>query len=190
MTGMAITEPPQRLSDLLVRPAMTADIAAITAIYRPAVEHGTASFELEPPDADEMRRRFDAIVSAGFPYIVAERDRRVLGYAYVSHYRTRPAYRFAVEDSVYVAADSYGRGVGNALLAELIGQSTALGFRQMIAVIGDSRQLSSIALHRSAGFMFCGTIHSVGYKLGRWIDSVIMQLPLGEGDASPARERA
>lgn len=171
-----------------IRPATPADIPAITAIYRRAVEHGTASFELEPPDEAEMLARLENIIGGGFPYLVAERDGRVLGYAYASHYRSRPAYRFAVENSVYVAANAQGGGIGRALLDELIAQSTAGGFRQMIAVIGDSRQLASIALHRAAGFTFCGTIHSVGYKLGRWIDSVIMQRPLGEGDGTQPPE--
>jgi len=173
-----------------IRTASPTDVPAIAAIYRPAVEHGTASFELEPPDEAEMRRRFDAITSAGYPYIVAEQDGRVVGYAYVAHYRVRPAYRFSVENSVYVAPDAHGSGIGSALLAELIEQATARGFRQMIAVIGDSRQFASIALHRAAGFTFCGTIHSVGYKFGRWLDSVIMQRPLGDGDLTrPHDER-
>ena len=167
-----------------IRPAKPADIRAITAIYRPAVVHGTASFELEPPDESEMHRRFDATTAEGFPYIVAERSGLVVGYAYVSHYRTRPAYRFSVESSVYVSSDAQGSGIGRALLDELIVQATACGYRQMIAVIGDSMQIASIALHRSAGFTFCGTIHSVGYKFGRWLDSVIMQRALGEGDGA------
>ncbi len=173
------------MSDLLIRPAAPADIAAITAIYAPAVLTGTASFELEPPNAAEMRARFEAITRDGFPYLVAERDGAIAGYAYVNHYRTRPAYRFAVEDSIYVAQDMQGQGVGKALLAELITASEARGSRQMIAVIGDSLQLGSIALHRAAGFTFCGTLHAVGYKFGRWIDSVLMQRALGPGETTP-----
>lgn len=175
--------------DMHIRPASPADIPAITAIYRPAVVHGTASFELEPPDEAEMRRRFAAITADGFPYIVAERDGHVVGYAYVSHYRTRPAYRFSVENSVYVSGEAQGSGIGRALLDELVVRATACGFRQMIAVIGDSMQIASIALHRSAGFTFCGTIHSVGYKFGRWLDSVIMQRGLGAGDTEPPAGR-
>jgi len=172
-----------------VRPATAADVAAIAAIYRPAVLTGTASFELEPPEEAEMRRRFEAITGAGYPYFVAELDGRVVGYAYAGPYRTRPAYRFAVENSVYIAPDAQGRGVGRALLARLVAACTEQGFRLMIAVIGDSANHASIGLHRRLGFRFCGTIHSVGYKFGRWLDSVVMELPLGEGDRTSPRER-
>jgi phosphinothricin acetyltransferase len=167
-----------------LRPATSADVPAITAIYRPAVLHGTASFEQEPPTEAEMLRRFEAITGAGYPYFVAEFDGRVVGYAYASAYRTRPAYRFTVENSVYIALDAQGKGVGRALLGTLIDACTAKGFRLMVAVIGDSANFASITLHRRAGFTFCGTIHSVGYKFDRWLDSVIMQLPLGAGDTS------
>jgi L-amino acid N-acyltransferase YncA len=169
---------------ITVRPATAADIAAITAIYRPAVLHGTATFEIEPPDEAEMLRRFEAITGGGYPYFVAEVDGRVLGYAYVNAYRTRPAYRFTVEDSIYIAPDAQGKGIGGVLLQSLIEASTAKGYRLMVAVIGDSKTYGSIAVHRNAGFTFCGTIHSVGYKFGRWLDSVIMELPLGDGDKS------
>ena len=172
-----------------IRAAIPADIAAITAIYRPAVLTGTASFELEPPSEDEMLRRFRAIADAGYPYFVAELDGRVAGYAYVNAYRTRPAYRFTVENSVYIAPDAQGKGAGRALLDRLIATCRDDGFRLMVAVIGDSANFASISLHRRAGFRFCGTIHSVGYKFGRWLDSVIMELPLGEGDASVPDER-
>lgn len=167
------------MSKPTLRAATEADIAAITAIYRPAVLQGTASFEIEPPDEPEMLRRFAAITSADCPYFVAEIDNRVVGYAYANAYRTRPGYRFTIEDSIYIAPDAQGRGVGRILLKSLIDASTAKGFRLMVAVIGDSRNYGSIALHRSAGFTFCGVIHSVGYKFGRWLDSVIMELPLG-----------
>jgi phosphinothricin acetyltransferase len=167
-----------------LRAATVGDIAAITAIYRPAVLTGTASFEIEPPHEAEMRRRFEAVTAAGYPYFVAELAGEVVGYAYLSAYRTRPAYRFTVENSIYVAPAAQGKGVGRLLLEALIDAATAQGYRLMVAVIGDSRNWGSIALHRSAGFTFSGTIHSVGYKLGRWLDSVIMQLPLGEGDTS------
>jgi phosphinothricin acetyltransferase len=172
-----------------VRAATQADVPAIAAIYRPSVLTGTASFELEPPSEQEMVRRFEAIASAGYPYFVAETDGRIAGYAYAAAYRTRPAYRFTVEDSVYIAPDQQGRGIGRLLLQALIERCTSQGFRLMVAVIGDSAQFASIALHRRAGFTFCGTIHSVGYKFDRWLDSVIMQRPLGEGDTSAPVER-
>ena len=172
-----------------LRPATPADIPAITAIYRPAVLQGTASFELEPPGEAEMLRRFEAITGAGYPYFVAEIDGRVAGYAYASAYRTRPGYRFTVENSVYIAADVQGKGIGRALLAKLIEACTVRGFRLMVAIIGDSASFASITLHRRAGFKFSGTIHSVGYKFGRWLDSVVMELPLGEGDTSAPKER-
>jgi phosphinothricin acetyltransferase len=161
-------------------------MARVAAIYRPAVLTGTASFELEPPGEEEMARRFEAITGAGYPYLVAETGATgaVAGYGYANAYRTRPAYRFSVENSVYVAPDAQGRGIGRALLAALIEECTARGFRQMIAVIGDSAQSASIALHRSLGFTFCGTIHSVGLKHGRWLDSVLMQRALGDGDTT------
>jgi L-amino acid N-acyltransferase YncA len=175
------------MSQPLLRPARPADIAAITAIYRPAVLTGTASFELESPTEEEMLRRYRVVTDAGNPYVVAERDGRIIGYAYASAYRARPGYRFTVENSVYVSPEAQGKGVGRALLAEVIAAATAKGYRLMVAVIGDSANFASIALHRRAGFRFCGTIHSVGYKLGRWLDSVIMELPLGEGDGSAPR---
>jgi len=165
-----------------VRAATAADVAAITAIYRPAVLSGTATFELEPPAEAEMLDRFDAVTGAGYPYFVATLNGRVVGYAYANAYRTRPAYRFTVEDSIYIAPEAQGKGAGRLLLAALVDASTAKGYRLMVAVIGDSRNHASITLHRNAGFTFCGTIHSVGYKFGRWLDSVIMELPLGEGD--------
>jgi phosphinothricin acetyltransferase len=173
------------MSAITVRPATDADIPAITAIYQPAVLNGTASFELSPPDQAEMHRRFHALTDAGFPYLVAEADGTILGYAYAGAYRPRPAYRFSVENSIYVAPDAHRRGVGRILLSALIDVCTERGYRQMIAVIGDSAQSGSIGLHRSMGFRFSGTIHSVGYKHGRWLDSVIMQLPLGPGDTEP-----
>jgi L-amino acid N-acyltransferase YncA len=164
-----------------IRAAGAADIPAITRIYAHAVRHGTASFELEPPDEAEMARRQRVLFEGGFPYLVAELDGAVAGYAYAGPYRARPAYRFSVEDSVYVAAEAYRRGVGRALLATLIVEAEARGFRQMIAVIGDSAQVSSIELHRAAGFRLIGAIESVGFKFGRWLDSVLMQRALGPG---------
>ena len=175
---------------LTVRPAAAADIPAITAIYGPAVLTGTASFEVDPPDEAEMLRRFEAITGAGYPYFVAEVEGRIAGYAYASAYRTRPGYRFTVEDSVYIAPDAQGKGVGKALLERVVARCRDDGFRLMIAVIGDSANFASITLHRRLGFRYCGTIHSVGYKFGRWLDSVVMELPLGEGDRSTPAERS
>lgn len=171
-----------------IRPALPTDIPAITGIYRPAVLEGTASFELDPPDNAEMRRRYDAIVNSSFPYLVAEQDGRVIGYAYANAYRPRPAYRFTVEDSIYIAPGVQRAGIGSRLLAEVIRITTQAGYRQMIAIIGDSAQHASIGLPRRAGFHFAGTIHSVGYKHGRWLDGVIMQRALGDGDATPPAE--
>jgi L-amino acid N-acyltransferase YncA len=169
-----------------IRPAAVADLAAITAIYAGAVRHGTATFEIEPPDEAEMRRRFDVLSGGGFPYFVAEEAGAVIGYAYAGTYRPRPAYRFVVEDSIYLAAEARGRGIGKALLNVLIEDSTRRGFRQMIAVIGDSANAASIGLHAACGFAMSGTFYAVGWKFGRWLDSVQMQLPLGEGSDAPA----
>ena len=143
--------------------------------------HGTASFELEPPDQAEMARRMRALLDGGFPYLAAEIGGALLGYAYAGHYRTRPAYRFSVEDSIYIAPQAQRRGVGRALLDRLIVESESRGFRQMIAVIGDSAQTASIELHRAAGFRMIGTIENVGFKFDRWLDSVLMQRALGPG---------
>ena len=173
------------MAELHIRAATIADIPAIAAIYGAAVTSGTASFELQAPDASEMQRRWQTITSGGFPYLVAEQAGVVQGYAYVSQYRPRPAYRFSVENSIYVSVDAHRAGVGRQLLATLIEAATAKGYRQMIAVIGDSGQSASIGLHRRAGFTFAGTIHAVGYKHGRWLDSVLMQRALGPGDREP-----
>jgi L-amino acid N-acyltransferase YncA len=173
------------MSAVTVRPVRDTDIPQITAIYGHAVLHGLASFEVEAPDEAEMTKRMRAVVEGGFPYLVAEKDGRVLGYAYASLYRPRPAYWNSIEDSVYVSPDAHRLGVGKALLAKLIELATTMGFRQMIAVIGDSGNSGSIGLHRALGFTYCGVIHSVGYKHGRWLDSVIMQRGLGVGDGAP-----
>jgi L-amino acid N-acyltransferase YncA len=173
------------MSETVLRPALVADIPSITTIYAHAVEHGTASFELEPPDEAEMTRRQRSLLEGGFPYLVAERAGKIAGYAYAGPYRPRPAYRFSVEDSVYVYPEAQGLGVGRALLNALMREATARGFRQMIAVIGDSLQERSIALHRAAGFHHLGTIRNVGFKHGRWLDTVLMQRALGEGADAP-----
>jgi L-amino acid N-acyltransferase YncA len=168
------------MSDIVVRAVVPADIAAITRIYAHAVRFGTASFEIEPPDEAEMARRQRALIEGGYPYLAAEADGAVAGYAYAGPYRSRPAYRFSVENSVYVAPEAHRRGIGRALLDRLIAEAADRGFRQMIAVIGDSDQAASIALHRAAGFRLVGTIAAVGFKHGRWLDSVLMQRKLGE----------
>ena len=164
---------------LRVRDALDSDMAAVQRIYEPETLAGFATFELEPPSVDEMARRRDAIIAAGRPYLVAERDGRVLGYAYAAEYRARPAYRHTVEDSVYVSAEAQGQGVGSALLAELIARCETGPWRQMVAVIGDSANAGSIALHRRLGFRHVGVLEAVGFKLGRWVDTVLMQRPLG-----------
>ncbi|MBI4275206.1 MAG: N-acetyltransferase [Rhizobiales bacterium] len=165
----------------LIRNASLSDVPAVARIYGHAVEHGTASFEVNPPDEIEIRKRMQALLDGNFPYLVAELDGGVAGYAYARLYRTRPAYRFTLEDSVYIDPAAQGRGIGRLLLDRLLAESEQRGYRQMIALIGDSAQLPSIALHRAAGFRFVGNIENVGYKFGRWLDSVIMQRALGDG---------
>jgi phosphinothricin acetyltransferase len=164
-----------------IRAAVPADIAAITCIYADAVRHGTATFELDPPGETEMARRLAALTGGGFPYLVAESDGAVAGYAYAGPYRERPAYRFTVEDSIYVATQAQRRGIGRVLIERLTAEAQQCGFRQMIAVIGDSRQHASIALHAAAGFRMIGTFDAVGFKFGQWLDTVLMQRPLGDG---------
>jgi len=165
-----------------IRPAKLSDIPVITRIYAPAVKHGTASFELDAPDEAEMARRMSELVGKGFPYIVAEIEGVLVGYAYAGPYRVRPAYRLTVENSVYIAPDMHRRGIGQALLAALIEACEAGGFRQMIAVIWDStKQAASIGLHEALDFGHVGILQNVGFKHGRWLDSVLMQRELGEG---------
>jgi phosphinothricin acetyltransferase len=172
------------MTTIAIRPTEQADLPGITAIYAQAVREGTATFELDPPDLAEMMRRFRSLADGGFPYFIALRDGHVAGYAYAGPYRPRPAYRFTVENSVYLDPASQGRGIGLALMRELIAACTARGFRQMIAVIGDSANAASIGLHRKCGFEMIGTHPNVGLKFGRWLDTVMMQLALGEGAAS------
>ena len=168
-------------NELLIRPSRDDDVAAITAIYGHHVLHGVASFEEVPPNEAEMARRRAEIVGRGFPYVVGERAGKVVGYCYAGPYRTRVAYRFSVEDSIYIDPGEVGRGIGRALLAEVIERSTELGYRQMIAVIGGSETLPSIRLHAALGFAHIGVFTGIGFKFGRWIDSVYMQRPLGPG---------
>jgi len=169
-----------------IRPAKTSDIPAITRIYAHAVVHGTSSFELTAPDKAEMAQRMNELVSKGFPYLAAEFGGALGGYAYAGLYRPRPAYRLTLEDSVYVAPDMHRRGIGRALLAALIEDAQARGFRQMIAVIGDSpHQAGSIGLHEAIGFRHVGILQDVGFKLDGWRDTLLMQRALGEGSKSP-----
>jgi L-amino acid N-acyltransferase YncA len=168
-----------------LRTASAADIPAITKIYGHAVVTGTASFETEPPDEAEMARRMAALADRGFPYLVAERDGVLLGYAYAGPYRSRPAYRYSVENSIYVAASGHRRGVGQALLKGLIARCEYLGFRLMVAVIGDSANDASIRLHAACGFEPAGILRNVGWKHGKWLDSVFMTRAIGPGAATP-----
>lgn len=164
-----------------IRPANTADLPTVTAIYAHAVRFGTATFELDPPDLAEMTRRFQALADGNFPYLVAELEGAVAGYAYAGPYRPRPAYRFTLENSIYLDPAAQGRGIGKELMGALINTAGVRGFRQMIAVIGDSANGASIGLHRAAGFAPVGTFPNVGFKFGRWLDTVLMQRPLGDG---------
>jgi phosphinothricin acetyltransferase len=168
---------------IIVRDASETDMSAVTTIYAKHVLHGLASFEEVPPPLDEMQSRRAGVLQLCLPYLVAELDGRIVGYSYATLYRARPAYRYTVEDSVYVADGLHGRGIGTALLAELIARCERGRWRQMLAVIGDSGNTASIALHRRMGFTHAGTLASVGFKLGRWVDSVFMQRALGPGDS-------
>ncbi|MEZ5812581.1 MAG: N-acetyltransferase family protein [Rhizobiaceae bacterium] len=173
------------MSSTLLRPAAETDVAAITEIYADAVLHGAASYEIEPPAADEMMRRFRSLVGRGFPYLVADVDGAVAGYAYAGPFRERPAYRYVVENSVYVTPRAKGRGIGRRLLDRLIEETAARGYRQMIAVIGDGGDHSaSVKLHEAAGFSHAGKITGSGFKHGRWLDTVIMQLAMNGGTAT------
>ena len=164
-----------------IRPAAEADLPAITSIYDREVRHGTATFELTPPDLTEMTRRFRSLMDGGFPYLAATLEGEVVGYAYAGPYRPRPAYRFTVENSVYLAPAVHRQGIGMKLLRRLIEECEARSYRQMIAVIGDSANAGSIGLHNRAGFQLIGTHPNVGFKFGRWLDTVMMQRALGDG---------
>lgn len=174
-----------RAVDVVVRDARAADMPAIHAIYAHHVLHGMASFEEVPPTLDELSARRASVVEQRLPYLAAEIDGTVVGYSYASAYRPRPAYRHSIEDSVYLAPDCAGRGIGGLLLGALIARCEAGPWRQMIAVIGDSGNGASIALHRRFGFRLVGTLQAVGFKRGRWVDTVLMQRELGEGGRSP-----
>ena len=176
------------MASLDIRPAEEADLPFITAIYDHAVRYGTATFELVSPDLAEMTRRFEALMDGGYPYFVAVLDGRVVGYAYAGAYRPRPAYRFTVENSIYLQPSIHRRGIGLRLLQRLIVESEARGYRQMIAVIGDSANAGSIGVHIKTGFAMVGTHPNVGFKFGRWLDTVMMQRSLGEGAATVPAE--
>lgn len=176
------------MPQLHIRPAALIDLPAITAIYQHAVLHGTATFELDPPDLAEMTRRYEALAAAGFPYLVAVMEDIVVGYAYAGPYRPRPAYRFTVENSVYLDPAAQGRRIGTRLMQDLIAACEDRGYRQMIAVIGDSANAASIGVHARAGFEMIGTHPSVGFKFGRWLDTVMMQRALGEGGETTPKD--
>jgi L-amino acid N-acyltransferase YncA len=175
-----------RGSGVTLRAAIEADLGAIAAIYAPHVRLGTATFEIEPPDTNEMTRRWAGVIDLGLPYLVATAGDEVVAFAYAAPYRPRPAYRFTVEDSIYVRADRAGEGIGRELLAALIVETENAGARQMVAVIGDSTNAASIRLHAAAGFSQAGVLRSVGWKLGRWLDVVLMQRALRSGDTRAA----
>ncbi len=168
-----------------IRPATPEDAAVIADIYADAVLNGAATFELEPPGPDEMARRMNDVAAGGYPWLVAASAATVVGYAYAAPYHRRPAYRWTVEDSVYIAPDQKGRGIGRALLEAVIAISQEKGYRQMVAVISDDKSMASVALHRGCGFAEVGRLPAVGWKHGRWLATIFMQRPLGAADAQP-----
>jgi len=169
---------------LTLRPARIVDLPQVTDIYAHAVLTSAASYEYDPPSLEEITARFTAITGSNFPYLVAQDDGHILGYAYASHFRTRPAYRFMVEDSIYIAPEHQGRGLGTLLLGELLARCEASGFRQIVAVIGDAaNNLPSARLHNIMGFTECGRIRNSGFKFNRWCDTLLMQRALGGPDA-------
>lgn len=175
---------------LLIRPSRDQDLAAITAIYAHHVNHGTGSFETEAPGVADMAARRADVLSKGLPYLVAEQDGAIVGFAYGNWFKPRPAYRYSVEDSIYLAPDLHRKGLGRALLAELLARCEAAGIRKVMAIIGDSANAGSVGLHRAAGFQTVGTIDGCGWKFGAWRDIVIMQKTLGPGASEPPQELA
>jgi L-amino acid N-acyltransferase YncA len=172
------------MTHVLIRPSTADDLAAVTAIYGWNVRHGTGTFEYDPPGEPDMARRRADVLDKGLPWLVLEHEGVVRGYAYANQFRPRPAYRFCLEDSVYLAADATGRGFGRLLLTELLARCEAQGARQMLAVIGDSANAGSIGVHRALGFEHTGTIKAAGWKFDRWLDVVVMQRSLGLGAAA------
>lgn len=172
-------------SSLVIRPVQPADLDAVVRAYAWNVVHGAGTFETEPPPAEEMARRHSEVAGRGLPWLVAERDGSVIGFAYANQFRPRPAFRYALEDSIYLAPEGQRQGIGRLLLAELIARCEAAGARQMYAVIGDSANAGSINLHRACGFRPIGLMRSAGWKFGRWLDVVLMQRELGLGDQEP-----
>jgi L-amino acid N-acyltransferase YncA len=166
---------------LILRPSTDADLTAITAIYAHHVLHGTGTFETTPPTETEMATRRADVLARGLPYLVAENEGRVIGFAYCQWFKPRPAYRYSAEDSIYLDPDAAGQRIGNKLLAQLVKHAEAAGVRKLIAVIGDSGNVPSIGVHRSMGFRHVGTIESCGWKFGRWLDIVLMDKSIGEG---------
>ncbi len=175
------SENPKFIDSLTIRPSTDADLDAIQAIYEVAVQHGTGTFETETPTIEEMARRRAEVLSRKLPWLVAEAGGQVLGYAYANYFRPRLAYRFCLEDSIYLHPDAQSKGLGKLMLAELIARCEQRGARQMLAVIGDANNLGSIGIHRSLGFAHTGTLKSAGWKFGRWLDVVMMQRELGQG---------
>ena len=171
-----------------IRPSIDADLPEITAIYADHVLHGTGTFEIDAPVLADMTARRADVLSKGLPYLVAADSStgRILGFAYCTWFKPRPAYRFSAEDSVYIATDLHGKGLGRALLAELASQAEKIGVRKLIAVIGDSKNLGSIGVHRSVGFTDVGVLKSCGWKFDQWLDVVLMEKALGLGDTAPA----
>jgi L-amino acid N-acyltransferase YncA len=171
-----------------IRAARASDVPALAELYAHHVLTGLASFEIEPPDSAEMARRHGTVVALGLPYLVAEINGRIAGFAYAAPYRARPAYRYTVEDSIYVHRDFTGSRVGSALMPPLLAACEAAGCRQMVAIIGDSGNTRSIRLHEKFGFVRTALLPAVGWKFGRWVDSVLMQRALGPGDTAPPKE--
>jgi phosphinothricin acetyltransferase len=174
----------------LIRPSSDPDLPQITAIYAHHVLHGTGTFETDPPSAADMAARRADVLAKGLPYLVAEEDGKVLGFAYCQWFKPRPAYRFSAEDSIYLHPDAAGKGLGKLLLAELARQAEAAGIRKLIAVIGDSNNAGSVGVHRALGFDVVGTLKSCGWKFGKWLDIVLMEKTLGEGDTTPPKPSA
>ena len=167
-----------------IRPSLDADVSAITAIYAHHVLHGTGTFEITPPTEQDMATRRADVLSKDLPYLVVEEDGKVLGFAYCNWFKPRPAYRFSAEDSIYLAPDAHGKGLGKLLLVELMTQAERAGVRKLIAVIGDSANQGSVGVHRSCGFQHVGVLGACGWKFERWLDVVLMERAIGLGSST------